>query len=58
VVIGDHVWLGTGVIVMSGVRIGTGAVIASGAVVIDDVPEGAIAAGVPARVVKMRKDLR
>jgi acetyltransferase-like isoleucine patch superfamily enzyme len=58
VVIGDHVWLGTGAIVMSGVHIGTGAVIASGAVVLDDVPDGAIAAGVPARVVKLRKDLR
>jgi acetyltransferase-like isoleucine patch superfamily enzyme len=57
VVIGDHAWLGTGVIVLSGARIGIGAVIASGAVVTDDVPDGAIAAGVPARVVKMRKDL-
>jgi acetyltransferase-like isoleucine patch superfamily enzyme len=58
VVIGDHSWLGTGVIVLGGVHIGSGAVIASGAVVTDDVADGAIAVGVPARVVKMRKDLR
>jgi acetyltransferase-like isoleucine patch superfamily enzyme len=57
IVIGDHSWLGTGVIVLSGVRIGTGAVVASGSVVTTDVPEGAIAVGVPARVVKLRKDL-
>ena len=57
VVIEDHSWLGTGVIVLSGVHIGTGAVVASGSVVIHDVPAGAIVAGTPARVVKMRKDL-
>jgi acetyltransferase-like isoleucine patch superfamily enzyme len=57
VVVDDHSWLGTGVIVLSGVHIGTGAVVASGSVVTRDVPAGAIVAGVPARVVKMRKDL-
>ena len=58
VIVDDHVWIGTGVIIMSGVHIGAGAVVASGAVVTDDIPDGAIAAGVPARVVKMRRDLR
>ena len=58
VVIGDHVWLGTGVIVLSGTHIGTGAIVASGAVVTEDIPEGAIAAGMPARVVKLRKEIQ
>jgi acetyltransferase-like isoleucine patch superfamily enzyme len=58
VTIGNHAWLGTGVIVLSGVRIGEGAIVASGSVVVDSIPDGAIAAGVPARVIKMRKDLR
>lgn len=57
VIIGDGAWLGFGVIVLSGVRIGKGAVIGAGSVVVHDVPDGAIAVGVPARVVKMRSEL-
>jgi acetyltransferase-like isoleucine patch superfamily enzyme len=56
IVIGDDVWLGFGVVVLDGVRIGKGAVIGAGSVVTRDVPEGAIALGVPARVVRMRSD--
>ena len=58
IIVGDHAWLGTGVTVLGGVKIGKGAVIGAGAVVTKDVPNGAIAFGVPARVVKMRTDLR
>jgi acetyltransferase-like isoleucine patch superfamily enzyme len=57
IVIEDDAWLGVGVIVLDGVRIGKGAVIGAGAVVALDIPDGAIAVGVPARVVKMRHDL-
>ena len=50
----DDVWLGYGVIVLDGVHIGKGAVIGAGSVVKQDIPAGAIAAGVPARVVRNR----
>lgn len=58
IVIGDHAWLGTGVTVLGGVEIGKGAVIGAGSVVTKNIPDGAIAFGVPARVVKMRSDLK
>lgn len=57
VVVDDHAWLGVGVIVLDGVRIGKGVVVGAGAVVTRDIPDGAIAAGVPARVVGMREDV-
>jgi len=54
--VGEDVWIGYGAIVLSGVRIGKGAVIAAGAVVTRDVPDYAVVAGNPARVVKERFD--
>jgi acetyltransferase-like isoleucine patch superfamily enzyme len=57
IIIDDDAWLGFGVVVLDGVRIGKGAVVGAGAVVTCDVPDGAIAVGVPARVVNMRTNL-
>ncbi len=58
--IGHDVWIGENVLILDGVRIGTGAVIGAGAVVTGDIPEYAIAVGVPARIIKYRfsKDIR
>jgi acetyltransferase-like isoleucine patch superfamily enzyme len=53
--IGSDVWLGTKVTVVRGSTVGDGAVIAANAVVTRDVPEYAIAAGVPARVIRDRR---
>lgn len=54
--IGDYVWIGSKATILSGVRIGKGAIIAANAVVVSDVPEACIVAGVPAKIVKdMRK---
>lgn len=55
VTIGDDVWLGRNVVVMPGVTIGNGAIVAAGAIVTKDIPEYAIAAGVPAKVIKFRE---
>ena len=56
IVIGDNTWIGTGAIILDGVKIGKNAVIAAGAVVNKDVPENAIVAGVPAKVIRMRNN--
>jgi sugar O-acyltransferase (sialic acid O-acetyltransferase NeuD family) len=48
--IGDFAQIGIGAVVLPGKRIGDHAVIGAGAVVVDDVPSGAVAYGVPARV--------
>lgn len=52
--IGNDVWVGERVIIMSGITIGDGAVIGAGAVVTHDVPAYAIVGGVPARVIRYR----
>lgn len=52
VVIGNNVWLGNNVCVMPGVTIGDGAIIGANAVVTHDIPAYAVAAGIPAKVVK------
>jgi acetyltransferase-like isoleucine patch superfamily enzyme len=54
IVLGDNVWLGTGAKVLDGVRIGSDVVVGANAVVNTDLPDGAIAAGVPARVLRHR----
>lgn len=54
ILVEDDVWIGYNATVLDGVRIGRGAVIGAGAVVTHDIPEGAIAVGVPARVVRLR----
>lgn len=54
VVIEDGVLVGANAVVIEGVRVGKGAVVAAGAVVIEDVPENAVVAGCPARVIKQK----
>uniref|UniRef100_UPI002ED4383B acyltransferase n=1 Tax=Micromonospora acroterricola TaxID=2202421 RepID=UPI002ED4383B len=54
VTIGDDVWVGTRAVILHGVTIGRGAVIGAGAVVTRSVPPYGVAAGNPARVIRLR----
>ena len=51
----DDVWIGAGTKILSGVHIGRGAVIGAQSVVNKDIPDYAIAVGIPARVIGYRK---
>jgi FkbH-like protein len=56
--IGEHTWLGGRVTVRPGVTIGKGAVITAGSIVESDIPDGVVAGGIPARVLRtMDKDV-
>jgi serine O-acetyltransferase len=51
--IGDGVYIGSGAKVLGNIRVGNGARIGANAVVISDIPAGATAVGIPAKVVRI-----
>lgn len=55
-VIGHDVWIGHGALILPGARLGHGVIVGAGAVVAGRVPDYAVVAGNPARVVRMRFD--
>lgn len=56
VVVGANVWIGYGAQILRGVTIGDNAIIGAGSVVTRDIPANAVAAGSPARVLRMRPE--
>lgn len=51
-VIGNNVVIGAGSVVLGGIKVGNNVVIGANSVVIDNVPDNAVVAGVPAKVKK------
>ena len=56
IVLERNVWVGDGSIVCKGVRIGENTVIGAGSVVVSDLPANSVAAGNPARVVRVLEE--
>ena len=56
VIVEDDVLIGANCVILEGVRIGKSAVVAAGSVVTKDVEPGAVVAGSPAKVVKMKDE--
>jgi acetyltransferase EpsM len=52
VTVGRATWVGIGATVTDHIRIGAGSIIGAGAVVVNDIPDGVIAYGVPAKVIR------
>lgn len=55
--IGDDVLIGANSVILEGVKVGKGSVIAAGSIVIEDVPEGVVAGGTPAKILKFVDDM-
>jgi len=54
ITVGNDVWIGMNATILPNVKIGNGVTILAGAVVSNDIPDYAIAGGVPAKVVKFK----
>lgn len=54
--IGDDALIGANSVILEGVKIGKGAVVAAGSVVVEDVPDGVVVAGTPAKIIKTVDD--
>ncbi|MDX8337088.1 MULTISPECIES: 2,3,4,5-tetrahydropyridine-2,6-dicarboxylate N-acetyltransferase [Cetobacterium] len=56
VIVEDDVMIGANAVVIEGVKIGKGSVVAAGAIVLEDVPAGAVVAGNPAKIIKLKDE--
>jgi len=54
ITIGNDVWLGKNVIVVNGSNIGNGVIAGAGSIITKDIPDYAIVAGNPARIIRYR----
>jgi maltose O-acetyltransferase len=56
IIIGDDVWIGQRVIITPGKKIGNGVIIGTGSVVSKNIPDYAIAAGNPIKIIRFRNE--
>lgn len=54
-IIGDNCYFGTGCTIMGPIVIGNNVTVAAGAVVTSDIPDNAVVAGVPAKIIKIKE---
>ena len=52
VYIGDNTWIGSGVIIVPGVKVGKNVVIGTGSIVTKDIPDNVVAVGNPCRILR------
>lgn len=55
IVIGSNTWIGANVTILDGVTIGEGVIVGAGSLVSKSIPSGAIAVGVPCKVIRQRE---
>jgi acetyltransferase-like isoleucine patch superfamily enzyme len=53
--VGHNVWIGYGACILRGITVGNNCVVGTNSVVTKDVPDNAVVAGLPARVIRMRE---
>jgi acetyltransferase-like isoleucine patch superfamily enzyme len=58
ITIGEGAWIGATATILDGVTVGRGCVIGAGSVVVHDIPDHAVAAGTPARVLRFRDEAK
>jgi maltose O-acetyltransferase len=56
VTIGKNVWIGAHAVILQGITIGDNVIIGAGSVVNKDIPSNVTVAGVPAKIIKTKKE--
>ncbi len=58
IIIGDGTWIGTNAVIVGNVKVGKNCVVGANSVVLDDIPDYCVVAGVPVKIIKMYNSKR